>query len=180
MNVLPKICPELQQNDNLSFDLLYHTFAAKLHQMLTRKLTGDVHTAQDLVHDTFLKVGQKLHLYDENKGSMSTWIHTIAINTARDHWDKIRLGRKKRDELESDQQNWLWPAKPYDQINEASIDIQAFLSVLTYKERIYFSYILQGCTLQQIALLTGSAVGTIKRRHKLVREKIRRQIAREV
>ena len=180
MNVLPKNGLELQQNENLDFDLLYQTFAGQLRQMLTQKLTGDSLTAEDLVHDTFLKVSQKLHLYDQNKGSMSSWLHTIAANTMRDHWDRLRLHRKKRDELENDPQGWPWPASPYDQINEASIDIQSLLSALTHNERVHFDLILKGCTLQQIALLTGLALGTIKRRHKLVREKIRQQLTGDV
>ena len=54
-------------------------------------LVGDIHTAEELTEDTFVKLGIKKPVYHEVKASFKTWLYAIAHNVALDH-----LRRQKR------------------------------------------------------------------------------------
>lgn len=45
----------------------------------------DRHLAEDALQDTYIKVWQKYHTYDESLASEKTWITRIAINTCKNY-----------------------------------------------------------------------------------------------
>ena len=47
---------------------------------------SDRYVAEDLTSIVFLKVCDKLSMYDESKASVATWIYTIANNTVIDYY----------------------------------------------------------------------------------------------
>lgn len=56
-----------------------------------RGKVSDAHEAEDLVSAVFLKIHQKIHTFDPEKASLSTWIYTVARNTVTDHYRTHRL-----------------------------------------------------------------------------------------
>jgi len=57
----------------------------------------NVHDAEDITSDVFVKVAQNINSYDEEKASLSTWLFTIALNLIRDH---CRVAKRGAVELE--------------------------------------------------------------------------------
>ena len=57
---------------------------------LCRRYANDDHEAQDYLQEIYIKMFDKLHLFDINKASFFTWFHTIASNRI------IELVRKKK------------------------------------------------------------------------------------
>ncbi|MEO0526362.1 MAG: RNA polymerase sigma factor [Bacteroidota bacterium] len=72
---------EQLQNDNKSalFEL-YNRYSGALYGVVLR-ICGDENKAEDLLQETFLKIWQKIHLYDPDKGRFFTWAYRIAKNT---------------------------------------------------------------------------------------------------
>ena len=60
------------------FDLFYN----KIYSFTLLRV-GNVHDAEDIVSDVFVRVAEKLDTYDPDKGAFSTWIFTIALNEIR-------------------------------------------------------------------------------------------------
>lgn len=65
------------------FDMLVDRLGPRLLRYLRRKV-GDVHTAEDLVQETFLKAYRNLGRYDPSR-SFTTWLFTIAARLAISH-----------------------------------------------------------------------------------------------
>ena len=63
--------------------LIYHY---KLRAFMV-KLGASVHDSEDLIQEVFIKVYKNLDKYDSQK-NFSTWIHTIAVNTWKNHIKK--------------------------------------------------------------------------------------------
>ncbi len=56
-------------------------------------ITKDIHTAEELTEDTFVRIGIKKPKFKASKASFKTWIYTIASNMAIDH---LRQKARKR------------------------------------------------------------------------------------
>ncbi|MCL2085994.1 MAG: sigma-70 family RNA polymerase sigma factor [Oscillospiraceae bacterium] len=52
----------------------------------------NVHDAEDITSDVFVKVAQNIHKYDEEKAALSTWLFTITLNLIRDHCRAAKRG----------------------------------------------------------------------------------------
>jgi RNA polymerase sigma-70 factor, ECF subfamily len=65
--------------DQESFAALFAHFAPRLKSFMMRKGTTS-ELAEDLVQETMISVWSKAALYAPEKGSVSTWVYTIARN----------------------------------------------------------------------------------------------------
>jgi RNA polymerase sigma-70 factor (ECF subfamily) len=63
--------------------LLYDRHAPLLQSVLTQKLEDPVE-AEDIVHDVFVKLHTKTHLYNPALGKPLAWLLTVARNSAMD------------------------------------------------------------------------------------------------
>jgi RNA polymerase sigma-70 factor (ECF subfamily) len=73
---LKKIALERDVN---AFRQLFLTFGPKVRAMMLRQ-GADRDMAEEIVQETMLTVWRKSHLFAENKGSIASWIFTIARN----------------------------------------------------------------------------------------------------
>ena len=74
---------QLRQGDQQAFQQLYKRYHTALLGVITR-IVKDPIEAQDLLQDAYLKVWQRIHYYDPQRGSLFNWLLTIARNTALD------------------------------------------------------------------------------------------------
>ena len=56
---------------------------------LAHRFTKDVHEAEDVAQETFLKAFRRLHTF-RFSSSFYTWLYRIGLNTANDHFEKRR------------------------------------------------------------------------------------------
>lgn len=76
---LAKLCTE---KDRQAQEELYKRYAARVFTLCLR-YSDDRDEAQDLLHDTFLKVLEKMSSFNyQGSGSLLAWITRIAVNTA--------------------------------------------------------------------------------------------------
>ncbi|MCA3561440.1 MAG: sigma-70 family RNA polymerase sigma factor [Aestuariivirga sp.] len=77
-----------QNRDRQAFAQLFDHFAPRLKSFMMRKNTS-AELAEDLVQEAMIAVWTKAALYEPTKGSVTTWVFTIARN--------LRIDRVRRD-----------------------------------------------------------------------------------
>ena len=65
--------------DKTAFSELFEHFGPRIKGFMMRK-GADAELAEDLAQDTMITVWRKAHMYSREKGTVSTWIFTIARN----------------------------------------------------------------------------------------------------
>ena len=71
----------IQSNNQKGFQELYDRFAPAFLRILI-KIVHNQEQAEDVLHDSFLKIWLNLHHFDPDKGRLYTWMLTIVRNTA--------------------------------------------------------------------------------------------------
>ncbi|MCB9189690.1 MAG: RNA polymerase sigma factor [Flavobacteriales bacterium] len=125
----------------------------------------DRQEATDILQDGFIKVFDKIGLYDDN-GSFEGWVRRIIVNTA------IDAIRKRKNELLTEDTS-IYQSHD-DQLNEEETDQSAYkglgindvveaMQQLTPVYRAVFNmYVMDGLTHQEIAEELNISVGTSK------------------
>lgn len=153
---------------------LYDRYAS-LALAAALRIVADRHLAEDVVHDGFVAVWQKIGRYEPGRGSLRGWLLTIVRNRAI---DRVRAKRPSIDVADADQQSLL--ASGPNPTWEAAVarlsarELRAAVEALPDEQReaialAYFS----GYTYREIAELTGVPLGTTNGRLRLALAKLR-------
>jgi len=135
-----------------NWDAVYADMLPKVYNYFCYRV-GHGALAEDLTAITFEKAWCRRHRYQHNLGAFSTWLFTIARNTATDHY------RKRREELSLDVTAAVSSGETVDETVQRRQDI-AHLSKLfeqlptRERELIALKYG-AGLTNRKIARLTG-------------------------
>jgi RNA polymerase sigma-70 factor, ECF subfamily len=139
---------------------LYDRHASLLYSVLMQKLE-DSSEAQDTVHDVFVKLHTKSHLYNPALGKPVAWLLTMARNTATDKLRKRSTHQKYVNKaiIETDQSS---PAHVGLHGDELEV-LRNCLSILPNQQQnilqlAYFS----GLTQQEIASQLDQPLGSVK------------------
>lgn len=71
---------------------LFNAYYDKVYAFLYAR-TGNIALAEDLASQTFIKIAEHYKSYQAEKGALSTWIFTIALNEMRSHF-RCHQGRE--------------------------------------------------------------------------------------
>lgn len=84
------VVSESKKNLNKArFAKIYDANIDKIYRFIYYK-TYHKETAEDLTSQTFLKALEKFHLFNPEKGSISSWLYQIARNLVTDHYRSLR------------------------------------------------------------------------------------------
>ena len=162
-------------SDRGTFRELVLTFAPKVKAMMLR-YGADAETAEDIAQETMLTVWRKAHLFVAEKGSLSTWIYTIARN--------LRIDRIRRQTVWQTYNDDIYDMPSDDELAEARIMRQqeeaclaAALAALPSEQRevIQLAFI-DGLSHSQIANKLRLPLGTVKSRVRLAYQKLRDEV----
>ncbi len=124
----------------------------------------DVHTAEDIFQDVFIKVNQKLSTFEGNS-SIKTWIIRITINTCKDYL-KSAWNRRVVPMMEY-QEDAIISESDYNEVEKQDTNNMIRQTVLALPEKyrdvvlcVYF----QEMTITEAAQTLGIAEGTAKSR----------------
>ena len=70
--------------DRVWFIEIYETNVNLIYRYLVRRSGPDI--AEDLTAQTFMEAWRTRDRYDPDRGSVSAWLHGIAVNLMRHHW----------------------------------------------------------------------------------------------
>ena len=156
-------------------DLLDHLIEQYQHRLLRYLiyLSGNRELAEDLFQETWIRVLERGHQYD-GKHEFSTWLYAVARNLTIDYLRKkspLSLDGMNEGVMEDEGRVPLDPAdtrplawevvlqhEQADRINAALVGIP-----VEYRETVVLRF-QEGMALDEIAVVTGAPVGTVKSR----------------
>ncbi len=158
--------------DPAAFERLYRAHSGKIYALCWRLCGHDAALAEDLVQDAFVRAWNKLDLF-EGKSAFGTWLHRLAANVALSD-RRIRLRRVKH-EAPADEMVERTATGDRDVSAPLATDLEQAISALPERARtVLVLYDVEGYRHQEIAEMTGMAVGSSKaqlhRARNLVRE----------
>lgn len=163
------------RRDADAFRQLYQLYAPRVKAYMLRQ-GADATTAEELAQETLMTVWRKAALYSSEKGSLTTWIFTIARNLRIDRlrkefpWQELPDGHL---EMASDD------ILPDEAVAEAErrVRVQAALASLPsdQHEVVSLSFV-EGLSHSEIAQRLDLPLGTVKSRMRLAYQKIREAV----
>ncbi len=170
---------KFKQGDQEALRGIYDKYKVAMLK-LALVLAGDINSAEDVVHDIFVKLAQsadRLGLV----GSLKSYLFTCVVNRVRNRVrDANRHGQTALDEMDS-------PISPqpgphhWAVLNEQLATLSKALKQLPYEQRetvcLHFE---AGLSLGQIAALQKTSVNTVKGRYRYGMERLRSLLDSEV
>ena len=165
------VMEQLQAGVVQAFDIIVNRYKDRLHNFLFR-YTHNHEDCEDLVQETFLRVYRSRHSY-ERIAKLSTWMYTIALNLAKSMYKKkqrMSLISIHADDSDPDgrefeitdttilQDDALHIKLSVQELEKAMMDLNE-----DFREAIVLRDI-QQLTYEEIAEITGTAMGTVKSR----------------
>lgn len=178
---------QLKAGDATAFDLLITRYSPDVYSLLFR-LTRDTEEAADLTQDTFLRVLRSIRKF-RGDSELKTWIFRIAINESRNRfrwWTRRKRGRTVSidEPLTKDGPalaNSLAGASeaPDERLirRESRSRLERAIADLSpaFRETIVLCDI-EGQSYQEIALILGISLGTVKSRIARARDELRKKL----
>jgi RNA polymerase sigma factor (sigma-70 family) len=165
------VMEQLQAGVVQAFDIIVDRYKDRLHNFLYR-YTHNHEDCEDLVQETFLRVYRSRHSY-ERIAKLSTWMYTIALNLAKSMYKKkqrMSLMSIHADDSDPDDREFEITDSTMLQDEELHIklsiqELEKALMELNedFREAIVLRDI-QQLTYEEIAEITGTAMGTVKSR----------------
>lgn len=171
----------IQQGKTAAFTILYDRYQQRIYHFFIRALHGDLQQSQDLVHDTFVRVIEKPHLFDSQK-KFSTWIFTIACNIYKNEYRRreVRKNVEYPENLDLLPHTSQWP----DEIVEQQLDKNSFESALDQalqqfdpdRRTTFLLRYQQNLSLKEISQILKCAEGTVKSRLFYMNQKLAEEL----
>ena len=161
--------------DRLAFEKLYRSHCDRIYALCWRMCGGDRALAEDMVQEAFVRAWNKLDLF-RGDSKFGTWLHRLTVNVVLSD-RRIRVKRLQHErELVDDIERTLVGDR--DVFAGLRDDLEAAISGLPERARtVLVLYDIEGYQHNEIAEMTGMAVGSSKaqlhRARKMVREKLK-------
>jgi len=160
--------------DVAALRVLYDEHAPRAMAIALRIL-GGLEEAEDVVQETFLELWRRAAQFDDGRGSAIAWIVTIARSRAIDRLRASSAAGRVLGEVAAE--DLMRTARPSaaDRVEERrdGVRVATALAALPalQRETIELAYF-QGLSQSEIAVKTGSPLGTVKMRVKLAINKL--------
>jgi RNA polymerase sigma factor (sigma-70 family) len=172
LKTLPEILEGCLRKDRKCQELLYKQFYGYAMGVCMRYVPNREETVE-VVNDGFLKVFQKVELYDTEK-PFKLWLRRVMINTALDHY-RQNAKHQHQDDLSTVENTVAATdnaANAYSQI--AHEELLALVQRLTPAYRTVFNlYVIDGYSHEEIGKMLGISEGTSKSNLARARENLR-------
>lgn len=166
------VAARARDGDMAAFEQLYRRYVGRVHAVCLR-LAGNATLAEECTQDAFVRAWESLGSF-RGDSSFGTWVHRIAVNTVLErHRTQLRQAAwvtHKDDEI-------LESVPAADAGPEHAMDLEASIAELPPAARMVFVlFDVEGHSHEEIAEMTGLAVGTSKahlhRARRLLRERL--------
>jgi RNA polymerase sigma factor (sigma-70 family) len=160
-----------------SWEAIVEEHSARVYRLAYR-LTGNVHDAEDLTHDVFIRVFRSLGSY--SPGNFEGWLHRITTNV---FLDKMRRKQRIRFDALSDESSARLPSREPspDQVyadRHFDADVQRALDTLPpdFRAAVVLCDI-EGLSYEEISATLGVKLGTVRSRIHRGRALLRESLA---
>jgi RNA polymerase sigma-70 factor (ECF subfamily) len=182
-----QLIDRIRSGDRSAFEHLVATYQPSVFGLIYR-LVGDIEEARDVAQDTFLRVYQKIEQF-RGESNLKTWIFRIAIHQASNHrrwW--FRRGRHRTisiDQSQDDENGSMMETLADQRPNSEQVMIdrerqQRLIRALGRLKPPYRAAVVlrdvEGCSYEEMAVMLGISLGTVKSRIARGREMLRQEI----
>lgn len=151
--------------DHQALRQLYDHEGARLLGVVQR-IVGDRALAEDIIHDTFVRVWTRAHTFDATRGSGKTWLFSVArhlaLNHIRGHQREISVDEQTAEALDAERTSA--PAEALDHFAwHGRGELDRCLAALDADRRncLFHAYV-DGFSHQEIATRMDRPLGTVK------------------
>jgi RNA polymerase sigma-70 factor (ECF subfamily) len=163
----------IRQGDVQAFEALYRDSVGRVHALCLR-LCGDPTRAEDLVQDVFLRVWEKIGTF-EGRSRFSTWLYRLTVNRVTD----AMRAELRRSLLQAPEEAAAEVPHPAGGGPEAGFELEDAIRALPPGARLAFVlHDVEGYEHEEIAAMTGIAVGTSKSQLYRARRLLRGRLSR--
>lgn len=173
-----------KQGDMAAFEMLVVQHE-KIVYNVTLRMMNHSEDAKDISQEVWVKAYRSIANFDE-RSAFSTWIYRIAVNTCIDEMRK-RKGKQSislDNELEDEDGTWKYQVAddgdtPEESLLRKEIKNEIITALETISEDYKTVFVLrdiQGLSYDEIAEITGLALGTVKSRISRARNYIKEEI----
>lgn len=161
------------EGDEAAFNMIVHRYSSKILTLCTYFLKKE-EEAYDVAQEVFMKVHRSLERF-RGDSKLSTWMHTIAVNTCKNRlsfWKRL-LARRK--EYEASQDVLRVPWGPEDEVERSERARLVREQILALPEKYRLVVILKdlkGLPYEEIAQILDIREGTVKSRLHRAREQL--------
>ncbi|MBD2757688.1 RNA polymerase sigma factor [Spirosoma validum] len=170
----PQAVPTRQFVQAAALATLYTTYSPSLLRLLIN-LVGDPERAEDLLHDTFIKISTHLHRYDADQGGLYNWFATMARNVAMDELRSRTIRREAATYIRERESDCLYPLAPERLQTEQVYP----LLPAKYGQVLELIYT-RGLTHPEIAQELGLPLGTVKTRCRVGLQKLQQFFRQDI
>jgi RNA polymerase sigma-70 factor, ECF subfamily len=158
-----ELVTRLKSRDPQAAGVLFDRYGKLLYSVILRAV-GTPATAEDLVHETFLRAWNRIHAFDEAHGNLAAWLVTMARNRAFEYRRSLSNGEGSvfsTDDL--DQPGWFASTGGTSGRQARQAAVRETLEAIHREQRevIEFTH-LQGMTQTEIAEKLRQPLDTIK------------------
>jgi RNA polymerase sigma-70 factor (ECF subfamily) len=164
--------------DERALGELYDHWVVTVHALVAR-IVRDPEDAEEVVEEVFWQAWRQAVRYESARGSVGTWLMTIARSRAL---DRLRARQRRREELLEESLVDDRPGAGADlaanaEASERRARVLAALDALPAEQRqvLEMAYF-EGMSQTEIADLTKQPLGTIKTRVRLAMQKLRERL----
>jgi RNA polymerase sigma factor (sigma-70 family) len=164
------------EKDPLAQKQLFDSFSRKMMGVCLR-YTKDAEEAQDVLQIGFVKVFEKLHLFN-NEGSLEGWIRKVLVNSAL---DQIRKNKKFDDNVDLSKVDFQMASENENVLEHLSAnDLLKIIQEMPTGFRTVFNlYAIEGYTHQEIADQLNISINTSKSQYSRARVYLQKIILEE-
>jgi len=176
------LAAQVARGESGALETLYDRYASTVLG-ISLKIMGDQAAAEDVLQETFWRVWRSAASYQNKRGSFTSWLFRIARNLAIDAYRRRNIRpRPITDVDDSDSKIDQTPDPNMDVAQQSQLlfnhkQVLGALATLPRVQRqvIEMAYF-YGMTRQEIAEVTGEALGTIHTRARLALQKLREEL----
>lgn len=151
----------VQKGNEEAFNEIYQRYSQRILYFMYKMLKQDEARAQDFLQDVFLKIAAAPEKFDTNK-NFKTWVFTVAANLCKNYFRQKKQPYNDLNGIEQPIANNFIPTID-NRAFEAELNQELTLLLPVYKEAFILRYY-EGLSLNEIAEVVGSPLGTVKSR----------------
>ncbi|MEK7465582.1 MAG: RNA polymerase sigma factor [Patescibacteria group bacterium] len=158
---------KMRSGNRKAAELLYKKLFHKVFGFAMHRV-GNRATAEDITQDIFMKLIEKIDLFDSAKGGFLVWFWQLARNTVTDHLRKARTVSFSDIETGDEEKSFDYPdhapaLEDAAATNETLRSVYAALASATPEERELFELrFIADLPYSEIAAVTGRSEGTLR------------------
>lgn len=152
---------------------LYRNHSLELLNTIQR-IIPQQETAEDILHDAFLKIRDGIHLYKAERSQLLTWSKAVAKNTAVDHL-RLKINRNNKLNQSIDHSEAELGLRHIYSFNIEKIGLRQLFTLLSADQSAVLElFYYQGYTHEEVSEALNLPLGTTKTRIRASIKKLRR------